>query len=80
MLFRSDEWSSLAAAHPGCRVFQSHGRQDPLLPLEPAIQLSQLLSDSGFAVEFSDFFGPHTIPLPVLERLAGLLEELLTEE
>lgn len=75
-----DEWSSLAADHPGCRVFQSHGRQDPLLPLEPAIQLSQLLSESGFSVEFSDFFGPHTIPLPVLERLAGLLDELLQDQ
>lgn len=72
-----DEWSSLAADHPGCRVLQSHGRQDPILPLTPARQLHQLLTEAGFQAEFAEFSGPHTIPLSVLQRFGECLDEIL---
>ncbi len=72
-----DEWQKLAESHPGCQVLQSHGRQDPILPLVPAQQLQALLTGSGFSVEFCEFNGPHTIPMPVLQRLGERLNEIL---
>lgn len=71
------EWADLAAAHVGCRVLQSHGKVDPILPLLPATQLRDLLTQNKFTVEFCEFYGPHTIPEPVLERFGRLLSELL---
>jgi phospholipase/carboxylesterase len=72
-------WTELAANHPGCSVLQSHGRQDPVLPFAPAERLKDLLSVSGFTVEFVEFNGPHTIPMNVLQRLQQKLEELVPQ-
>lgn len=70
------EWQRLAAEHPGCSVLQSHGHQDSVLPLAPAIQLKELLSDAGFRMEFMEFNGPHTIPMNVLQKLQQKLDEV----
>jgi len=67
-----EQWAERAVAHPGCPVFQSHGRQDMVLPFEPAEWLRDLLSEQGFAVEFHPFTGDHAIPLPVLKRCIEL--------
>ncbi|MFO0978419.1 MAG: hypothetical protein U0996_18580 [Planctomycetaceae bacterium] len=75
-LLNSEEWRSLAVAHPGCQVFQSHGYQDPILPFHPAEELRDLLQESGFDVEFQPFHGPHTIPMSALQRLQERLEQL----
>lgn len=74
-LLNRAEWNRLAIAHPGCAVLQSHGRQDPILPFAPATQLRDLLTESGFKVEFVEFNGQHSIPINVLERLQAKLEE-----
>jgi phospholipase/carboxylesterase len=76
-LLNRERWTQLADAHPGCQVLQSHGDQDLLLPREPAIDLSQLLSNAGFQVEFLTFRGPHTIPMQVLSRFRERLEEVV---
>lgn len=73
-----DEWQKLAESHSGCRVLQSHGTDDPLLPFETSVQLNQILSDNGFTTEFLKFRGQHSIPLPVLERVGSCLEEILS--
>ncbi len=69
-----DEWTRLAIAHPHCRVLQSHGHEDPLLPWGAATELSQMLSDAGFDVDFVPFHGGHTIPMNVLQKLSERLE------
>ena len=74
LLCRS-EWSSAAAAHRGCPVLQSHGRQDNVLPYEPAESLRDLLSENGFDVTFRAFEGGHTIPFEPLNDLQQHLEE-----
>jgi phospholipase/carboxylesterase len=74
-LLNRGEWLRLATEHPGCVVLQSHGRQDSILPLAPAIQLKDLLSAAGFMVEFIEFNGPHTIPMNVLQRFQQSLDE-----
>lgn len=72
-----DEWQRFAERHPGCRVLQSHGLYDPLLPMAPARQLNQILSRNGFDAEFTEFAGQHSIPVEVLQRFAQCLVQLL---
>ena len=69
-----DEWTRLALAHPHCSVLQSHGFEDPILPFGTATELSQMLSDAGFNVDFIPFHGGHTIPMNVLQKLSAHLE------
>ncbi|MEQ9410122.1 MAG: hypothetical protein RIK87_20475 [Fuerstiella sp.] len=73
-----DQWTRAAADHPGCPVLQSHGRQDVLLPFEPAVSLRDMLMENGFSVSFHPFNGPHTIPMEVLETLVSSLEDRLS--
>lgn len=75
-LLNSEEWQLLAAAHPGCPVFQSHGYQDPILPFHPSEELRDMLQNAGFDVEFQAFHGPHTIPMSALQRFRERLEQL----
>jgi len=73
-LLCQDEWNRLAISHPHCYVLQSHGIEDPVLPLATAKELAQLLTDAGFKLEFIEFHGGHTIPMNVLQRFSELLE------
>ena len=68
------EWESGAAVHAGCYVLQSHGRQDMVLPFEPAEWLRDLLKESGFEVNFVPFNGSHEIPMPVLQQFIDAIE------
>ena len=69
-----DEWTRLAIAHPHCRVLQSHGFEDPILPFGAATELSQMLTDAGFDADFVPFHGGHTIPMNVVQKLSERLE------
>jgi phospholipase/carboxylesterase len=72
-LIAEPEWKARASARKGLRVFQSHGRQDPILPYDNAERLRDLLKDGGLDLEFLAFEGGHTIPLEALSRVADLL-------
>lgn len=76
-LLEKHDWTRLAESHPGCQVLQSHGTQDTILPIAPALELRDLLHSSGFTVDFVQFHGPHTIPTNVLQRLQTHLENLI---
>ncbi len=67
------QWRKLAPARAGLPVVQSHGRADPVLPFELAVELAHLLSSSGLELEFLEFNGGHGIPAGVLERLGPLI-------
>ena len=75
-LLARDKWAHQAASHPHCGVLQSHGVEDPILPFGAATELSQLLSDAGFDLQFIKFHGGHTIPTNALQALAIRLESL----
>jgi phospholipase/carboxylesterase len=72
LLCRKD-WQERAARRSGLPVFQSHGRQDPLLPFSVAERLRALLVEAGANLTFVPFDGPHTITFEVLEELATWL-------
>ena len=58
-------------------IFQSHGRQDPILPFAVAEELHSLLVDSGASVEWVPFHGPHTITQAVCSRAGTWLQSVL---
>lgn len=50
-------------------VFQSHGRQDPVLPFSVGLQLKQLFEDAGWPHVFHPFHGGHGIPPEVMQAM-----------
>ncbi len=51
------------------RVFVSHGRQDPVLPIHVCSRrLVPLLARAGYPVRYREFDGGHTVPEEVLDE------------
>ncbi len=71
------EWRANAGKLKGIPVLQSHGKQDQILPFEAAIWLRDLLIEAGAEMNFIEFRGPHTIPMPGLEGLAAMIQRLM---
>lgn len=61
------------------KIFQSHGKIDPVLPFDSAVVLRDLLRMSGAKLDFHSFQGPHTIDGPSVEKVAVLLAAVLTQ-
>lgn len=76
-LIAKEEWVPLMAKRRGLLVLQSHGSQDPLLPLFLAEQLRDLFVQAGLAVEWVGFRGAHEIPDLVLGRLGAFIRKAL---
>lgn len=74
-LLLEDVWRPKAKARAGLPVFQSHGRQDPLLPFSEAERLRDLLVEAGLPHTWVPFRGGHQIDLEVLEKAARFLAE-----
>lgn len=68
-----ENWVRKAPTRAGLPVFQSHGRQDPILPYRGAEELQALLKTAGLDLHFEPFHGPHAIPSEVLDGLAAWL-------
>jgi phospholipase/carboxylesterase len=67
------QWKASVSRLSDCKIVQSHGRQDPILPFTAGEWLRDLLLDGQCEVDFVDFNGPHTIPMAAIERTARLL-------
>ncbi len=70
-------WKPLASRLQQTEILQSHGRLDPVLPLQTGLWLRDMLQAAQCTVEFIEFNGPHTIPFPALERTAAMLSRLI---
>eukprot|EP01002_Notosolenus_urceolatus_P004105 NODE_2080_length_1209_cov_11.850862_g1728_i0.p2 GENE.NODE_2080_length_1209_cov_11.850862_g1728_i0~~NODE_2080_length_1209_cov_11.850862_g1728_i0.p2 ORF type:complete len:353 (-),score=101.02 NODE_2080_length_1209_cov_11.850862_g1728_i0:149-1099(-) len=59
-------------------VFQSHGEEDPMLPIGGGLALHSLLKDSGLRVhaEFDRFSGGHTIPHSAIRSFVQLCRRI----
>ncbi len=57
--------------------FQSHGEQDPVLPIAGARKLFTKLEDSGLKGQFVSFRGGHEIPLDVIAESQIFLNSVL---
>ncbi len=69
-------WRERMARMSGLPVYQSHGRYDPILPFDLAVQLREDLTNSGNSVQFLEFAGQHEIPLLALKQTAEFLRKL----
>ena len=75
-LLCEDRWGALADQSARFPIQQSHGTQDPILPFDGAIWLKEMLEQRDYAVDFTEFVGPHTIPQPALDKFSSLLADL----
>jgi phospholipase/carboxylesterase len=73
----SETWAELAPRRRGLPVFQSHGVSDPVLPVEFARRLRDLLSASGAEVTWVEFRGGHGIADEVVQGLGSFLRRVL---
>jgi phospholipase/carboxylesterase len=66
-------WAAGMQERPKPAVFQSHGRQDPLLSFDAAEQLRDTMQRHGLRVQWSPFRGGHEIPQSVIEGLGRFI-------
>jgi phospholipase/carboxylesterase len=76
-LIAQEEWLPLMKRRAGLPLFQSHGRQDPILPFELAERLHGELLGAGISGPFVTFNGGHGIHPAVVSALAEFLGRTL---
>ena len=74
-LLAKEDWSRLVLKKPNLTFFQSHGKNDPVLPYTLAEELYTILCSGGSSGSFVSFAGGHEIPPVVLQ---GMQEFLLS--
>lgn len=67
-------WKPLVGRLRSTQILQSHGRFDPILPLQTGRWLHELFQSAECPVEFIEFNGPHTIPPAAIQRTAEMME------
>lgn len=77
-LIHENRWRQLAEMHSGMHFFQSHGDQDPLLPLSRAQSLEALFKSAGMQGKLHVFHGGHEIPYSVLGFLGEFFAKFLS--
>jgi phospholipase/carboxylesterase len=80
ILISQHQWESKLARLAQTQVFQSHGRQDPLLPYASAEALAQWLDQHGVSIEFHTFTGGHTIDPASIAITARMLSRVAETE
>ena len=78
-LIAANEWRPLMPNRKGFRVLQSHGKEDPILPFEVAVELRDELVNAGLEIQFIEFRGGHGIPPQALDALGPYLKTALGE-
>lgn len=77
-LIARDRWAAGMASLASTPVLQTHGSEDPLLPLSAAETLRDLLREAGVDVEWLEFRGGHELPGDVLSALAAFIRARLS--
>jgi len=76
-LINQAEWQKRAPARAGLKVFQTHGRNDPLLGFAQAEELKALLEGAGLEVDFRPHDGQHGLSEEGVVAGAAFLKERL---
>jgi len=72
-LINAKGWEALAKKKKPMDVFQSHGKDDPILPFQVSIWLRDMLVEKKHDVYFSEFKGGHGIPASVLKEMGAFI-------
>lgn len=70
-------WRQLLPVHKKTPFFQSHGRADPILPVQRAEKLEKLLLSEGLDGKLHLFNGGHTIPIELYGKIYDFLKSHL---
>lgn len=73
-LINKHDWEKKAHIQAGMPFFQSHGKDDPLLPFMQAQELEKLFLKTGLVGKLHGFEGGHEIPQAVLLQLNGFFK------
>jgi phospholipase/carboxylesterase len=69
-------WDDHITKAPDFKIFQSHGRMDPVLPVDEAQRFREFLQTKGAQVEYHEFMGGHEIPYAIIESASKFLNEM----
>ncbi len=69
-------WEPQLGRLSGLKVFQSHGRGDPILPFAASEDLAGLFKKHEYDLEFVHFSGGHEIPMNVMTALKKFLSHV----
>lgn len=73
------EWKELAPQKKGLKVYQSHGKQDQLIPYQMATMLKQdIFEKNEIDLKFISFDGTHTIPNEAIQTFVKVVQSTLT--
>lgn len=72
-LVNEDRWISLMINKKGLKYYQSHGSNDPILPVQLAERLHENLEKSGWDGFLQVFQGGHEIPNKVIADIGSFL-------
>jgi phospholipase/carboxylesterase len=75
-LLAAKDWLPALPDRKGLPVFQSHGKDDPILPFALAQRLHRSMTEAGLAASFLSFEGGHGIPPAVLRDLGQFLRQV----
>ena len=70
-------WEPDLDARPGLPVFVSHGRRDPVIPVQLGRAAAERLEQGGLTVLYHEFDGSHEIPATVLMAARAWLSKTL---
>ncbi len=69
-------WQDALKNPPPTLVVQSHGKIDPVLPYDNAVELYALLENREMDAAFYPFNGPHTISPVAIEEAAAMIQRV----
>lgn len=72
-LVNEDRWTSQMLNKKSLRYYQSHGTQDPILPVQLAEELNKRLEENGWDGFLQVFQGGHEIPHKVIADIGSFL-------
>lgn len=74
------QWKAEVSKLKSTQIFQSHGRLDPVLPLQTGLWLRDMIQQAQGDLDFVEFNGVHTIPMEAVEHTAHMLAMLSQQE
>jgi phospholipase/carboxylesterase len=72
-LVNEERWLSQMSLRKGLKYYQSHGSQDPILPIQLAEKLHEKLEENGWDGFLQVFQGGHEIPQIVIADIISFL-------
>ena len=76
-LLDEKNWQKLCEQRAGYKLFQSHGKSDPLLPFQMAQRLHEVFTSANLDASFRPFQGGHEIPQSVVTDVNAFLDDIL---